>query len=119
MRKVLFAVYQAPVGSIWVNEAFRCIFGMYAEDLEPAVLLTRDAVITVNKNLRPERIGLLPLSTVFRYLERYGTKVYVNKDCLEWRGLSENDVDPRWHAELISDAEVGKLLHEYDFVLWL
>ncbi|ACI17859.1 MAG TPA: DsrE family protein [Coprothermobacter proteolyticus] len=118
MRKVLFAVYQSPVGSIWVNEAFRCVFGMYAEDIEPAVLLVRDAVIALNKETKPEHLGLLPLNTTFKYIERYGTKVYAVKECLDWRKIKEEDIDPRWHAELISEKDLPKLLHEYDTVLW-
>lgn len=83
MKKVLFAVYQSPVGSIWINEALRSAFGMYGEELEPAILLMEDAVLAVNKNTHPENLGCLPLSMSFRYLERYGTPVYVVKEDLE------------------------------------
>jgi len=91
---------------------------MYAEDIEPAVLLVRDAVIALNKETKPEHLGLLPLNTTFKYIERYGTKVYAVKECLDWRKIKEEDIDPRWHAELISEKDLPKLLHEYDTVLW-
>jgi len=47
---------------------------MYAEDIEPAVLLVRDAVIALNKETKPEHLGLLPLNTTFKYIERYGQR---------------------------------------------
>ena len=46
MKKVLFVIYQAPAGSIWPNEGFRTAFGMYADDVEPEVLLIDQAAIT-------------------------------------------------------------------------
>ena len=83
MKKVLFIVYQSPGGAIWVNETLRSAFGMYGEDLEPAILLMQDSVIALNKNTHPENLGLLSLTMTFKYLERYGTPVYAVKEDLE------------------------------------
>ena len=67
-KKVLFVVYQAPVGAIWVNETFRSAFGMYGEDIAPAVLLMDAAVTTLSTDTSPESLGLLPVKMVQRYL---------------------------------------------------
>lgn len=118
MKKVLFAVYQSPVGSIWINEALRSAFGMYGEELEPAILLMEDAVLAVNKNTHPENLGCLPLSMSFRYLERYGTPVYVVKEDLEKRKIKEEDIEPAWKAKIISNEEISDFIHSFDRVIF-
>jgi len=116
-KKLLFVVYQSPVGSIWVNEAFRTAFGMYGEDLEPAVLLMHEAVVAVSKNCRPECLGLLPVSMVKRYLARYGTPVYVVKEDLEKFKVKE--LDEEYKPILVSREELSKMFHEYDRVIFM
>jgi len=116
-KKLLFVVYQSPVGSIWVNEAFRTAFGMYGEDLEPAVLLMREAVVAVSKSCRPECLGLLPVSMVKRYLARYGTPVYVVKEDLE--KFKVRELDEEYRPTLVSEEDLSKLFHEYDRVIFM
>jgi len=57
-KMILFVVYQAPAGSIWVNERFRTALGMYGEDIEPAVLLVEEATVALSKKTKPECLGL-------------------------------------------------------------
>lgn len=117
MKKVLFVVYQSPAGSIWVNEALRSAFGMYGEDLEPAILFMEDAVIAVNKNTHPESLGCLSLSMSFKYLERYGTPVYIVKEDLEKRKIKEEDIEPAWKAKIITKEELSSFVHSFDKVI--
>lgn len=116
-KKLLFVVYQSPVGSIWVNEAFRTAFGMYGEDLEPAVLLMHEAVVAVSKGCKPECLGLLPISMVKRYLSRYGTPVYVVREDLE--KFKVKQIDEEYNPILLSKEDLSKLFHEHDCVIFM
>uniref|UniRef100_A0A7C3MGP1 Intracellular sulfur oxidation protein n=1 Tax=Dictyoglomus thermophilum TaxID=14 RepID=A0A7C3MGP1_DICTH len=118
MKKVLLVVYQSPGGSIWVNEALRSAFGMYGEDLEPSILLMEDAVVAVNQNTHPENLGCLSLSLSFKYLERYGTPVYVVKEDLESRKVKEEDLEPKWKVNIISKDNLSDFIHSFDRVIF-
>ena len=117
MRKILLVVYQAPCGSIWVNEGFRTVFGMYGEDIDPAILLMDEAVIAVGKETEPKKLGLLPLKMVQKYIKKYETKVYVVKEDLEKYMVKE--IDEGYNPEIISLDEVKKLVHSADFVIFM
>ncbi len=117
MKKVLFVVYQAPVGSIWTNEAFRTAFGMYGEDIEPAVLLIESASIALSSNTKPERLNLLPISIVHRFIKRYGTAVYgVNEHVKKYK---VKDIDENFNVTLIDEDELSNLFHSFDNVIFM
>ncbi len=117
MKRVLFIVYQAPVGSIWVNEAFRTTFGMYGEDIEPAIVLMDEAVTAIAKRNEPERVGLLPVKIVEKYIKKYGTEVYAVKEDLEKFNVTE--VDEGCMAKQIPLSDVENLVKESDFVIFM
>jgi tRNA 2-thiouridine synthesizing protein C len=116
MKKVLFISYLPAPGSIFVNETFRTAFGMYGEDIEPVILLMEDSVVALNKKYEPERLGLLPLRTVHRYIDRYGTKVYAVKEDIEERKVEIGD---EWNVELISKNDLPEFTHEFDLVIFM
>jgi len=118
MKRVLFAVYTSPAGSIWINETFRSIFGMYGQDIEPVALLLNEAVLAVHTNCKPEQCGVLPLSITFRYIEKYQTKVYAVKEDLERYDIKENEIDPHWNLQVISKSELAKFIHSFDNVIF-
>ena len=117
MKKVLFVVYQAPVGSIWVNEAFRTTFGMYGEDIEPAILLMDKAVIAIGNRTEPERIGLLPVKIVEKYIEKYDTEVYAVKEDLEKYNVKE--INEKCKAKEVTMDEMKKIIRQQDFVIFM
>jgi tRNA 2-thiouridine synthesizing protein C len=116
MKKVLFVIYQAPCGSIWPNEGFRSAFGMYGEDIEPEVLLIDQAVIAVAQETEPKKLGLFSLKMVQRYIDRYETKVYVDKASLE--KFKVKDIDPDYQAEIIDHQQMVDLVHDKDLVIY-
>ncbi|BAL80524.1 DsrE family protein [Caldisericum exile] len=118
MKKILFAVYTSPAGSIWINETFRSIFGMYGQDIEPVALLLNEAVLAVHTNCKPELCGVLPLSITFRYIEKYGTKVYAVKEDLERFDIKENEIDTHWNLQILSKSDLPEFLHSFDNVIF-
>ncbi len=116
-KKVLFVVYQAPVGSIWVNEAFRTAFGMYGEDIEPAVLLMDAAVITLAHETLPEKCDLLPVKMVQRFVKRFETPVYAVEDDVQRFGIE--DIDPGYQAQMLGEASLSEFFHSFDNVVFI
>ena len=116
-KKILFVVYQAPAGSIWVNEAFRTAFGMYGEDIEPAVLLIEEATVALSKKTKPECLGLLSISMCFRFIKRYETAVYGVKEHVE--KLKVNEIEESFNAQLIDEAYIGEFFHKFDNVIFM
>jgi len=117
MKEVLFVVFHAPCGSIWVNETFRTAFGMYGEDIEPSILLMDEASITLGKETEPQKLGCFPIKVVQRYLDKYGTKVYAVKEELE--RFDVKDIDENYKAEIIPMEKVKELVHSCDFVIFM
>mgnify|MGYP001158006522 CR=1 FL=1 len=117
MKKVLFVIYQSPVGTIWPNEGFRTAFGMYAADIEPDVLLIDQGAIVVGTETEPAKLGLLPIKVCQKYIKKYETKVWVEKESLE--KFNVRVLDQEYNAEIISRADVKAMLAEYDRVVFM
>ena len=117
MKKILFIIYQAPGGSIWPNEGFRTAFGMYADEVEPEVLLIDGAAIAVARETEPKKLGLLSIKMVQKYISKYGTKVLVEKESLEKYQVT--DLDKAYQAETLSRAELQNRLPEYDHIVFM
>ncbi|MCD6104901.1 MAG: intracellular sulfur oxidation protein [Thermosipho sp. (in: Bacteria)] len=116
-KKVLFVVYQSPVGSIWVNEGFRTAFGMYGEDIEPTVMLLDAASVALSKDTSPESLGLLPIKIVQRFIKRYETPVYVVKEDLE--KYKVKNIDENFCAKILSKEKLPDFFHEFDYVIFM
>ncbi len=116
MKKVLFISYLPAMGSIYVNEVFRTAFGMYGEDIEPSVLLMEDSVVALNKDYKPETLNLLPIKTVHRYLQRYGTKVYAVEEDLKERKV---EIGQEWNVDIVKREELPDFVHGFDLVIFM
>ena len=117
MKKVLFVVYHSPCGTVWPNEGFRTAFGMYGAEIEPAVLFIEQGVISLAKDTEPSKAGLLSLKMVQRYLKKYATRVYVERESLERYQVGALDEDYR--AEVLSREQIGRFVHDQDFVIYM
>ena len=117
MKKVLFVIYHAPCGTIWPNEGFRTAFGMYGEEIEPEVLFITQGVISLAKDTEPSKIGLFSLKMVQKYIHKYDTKVFAEKESLEKFKVHELDVN--FHAEILSRGQIEVKLHSNDFVIFM
>ncbi len=117
MRKILFVIYHAPCGTIWPNEGFRTAFGMYGEDIEPEVLFIEQGVFSVAKETEPSKIGLFPLKMVQKYIKRYETKVFVEKESLEKYRVKE--LDENFPTEILSREQIKEKIDQNDFVIFM
>ena len=117
MKKILFVIYHAPVGSIWPNEGFRTAFGMYGEDIEPEVLFINQGVIAMAKETEPAKIGLFSLKMVQRYVNKYDTKVFAEKESLE--RFKVRELDENFHPEILTRAAIKEKIRDNDFVIFM
>jgi len=116
-KKILFVVYQSPVGSVWINEAFRTAFGMYGEDIEPSVLLIEEASVGLSPDTKPETMGLLPISMVHKFVKRYETSVYGVKEHCEKYGVK--NIDENFSAKILNESELNGFFHSFDNVIFM
>ncbi len=118
MKKVLFIAYNSPSGSIWINEAFRSAFGMYGEDVEPAVMFVQDAVLALRSACKPELLGCLSLSLLDKYLNNFNTAVYALKEDIEYLNIKQEEIDKRWKVlQFVSKDDLPDFLHSFDRVI--
>ena len=117
MKKVLFVIYQSPVGTIWPNEGFRTAFGMYADEVEPEVLLIDQAAITLAAETEPKKLDLLSIKMVQKYIGKYESKVLVEKESLE--KFKVKALDDAYQAEILSRADLHERLSIYDQIIFM
>lgn len=116
-KKLLFVVHQSPIGSIWVNEAFRTAMGMYGEDLEPMVLLVDEGVVAYSAALKPDIVGLLPCTLAQKMLQRYETKLLAVKEDLERYRVGP--LDGGYNVEVIPRSSLTDLFHDQNLVIFM
>ena len=117
MKKILIVIYQAPGGTIWPSEGLRLTFGMYGEDIEPEVLFIDQGVISLSKDTEPGKLGLFPLKMCQRYIKKYGTQVFAEKESLEQYRV--NDLDDEYQAQVLSRGELQEKIRKNDFVVFI
>lgn len=107
---------EAPHGTIYTYEGLEMILIMAAYDQDISVAFIDDGVYALKKDQNTEDIEIKGFSKTFGALDGYDVeKLYVDQISLEERGLTEDDlvVD----VEILSSAEIGKLMTEQDVVV--
>ena len=116
VKKIMHVMRQAPHGTIYTYEGLEMILIMAAYDQDISVAFIDDGVYALKKGQDTEGIEIKGFSKTFGALEGYDVeKLYVDQISLEERGLTENDlvVD----VEVLSSAEIGKIMAEQDVVV--
>ena len=107
---------EAPHGTIYTYEGLEMILIMAAYDQDISVAFIDDGVYALKKGQNTEDIEIKGFAKTFGALDGYDVeKLYVDQISLEERGLTEDDlvVD----VEVLSSAEIGKLMAEQDLVV--
>ena len=116
VKKIMHVMRQAPHGTIYTYEGLEMILIMAAYDQDISVAFIDDGVYALKKGQDTEGIEIKGFSKTFGALEGYDVeKLYVDQISLEERGLTENDlvVD----VEVLSSAEIGKIMAKQDVVI--
>ncbi len=116
IKKFMYVNRRAPHGSVYALESLEVVLIGAAFNQDVSVVFADDGVFQLKKGQDTEELGMKNFSPTYRALEMYDVeKLYVEKDSLEARGLTEEDlVVP---VEVMSSSEIGNLMEQQDVVL--
>ncbi len=116
VKKFMYVNRRAPHGTVYALESLEVVLIGAAFDQDVSVVFADDGVFQLKKGQDTKELGMKNFSPTFQALEMYDVeKLYVEKESLEARGLTEEDlVVP---VEVLSNSEIGKLMEQQDVVL--
>lgn len=116
VKKFMYVNRKAPYGTIYALESLEVVLISAAFDQDVSLAFIDDGVYQIAKGQRTKAIDVKNFSPTYRALEGYDIeKLYVSKESLEQRGLTEDDllVD----VQVVSAAEMADLMDQQDVVL--
>lgn len=116
VKKFMFVNRKAPYGTIYALESLEVVLITAAFDQDVSLVFLDDGVYQLKKGQQTKGIEIKNFSPTYRALEGYDVeKLYVEKESLEARGLTEDDllVD----VTVLGRAEMGALMDQQDVVL--
>lgn len=115
VKKFMYVNRRAPYGSIYALESLEVVLIGAAFDQDVSLAFIDDGVFQLKKDQETAGVEMKNFSPTYRALEMYDVeKLYVSKESLEERGLTEDDliVD----VEVKTDAEMADLFDDQDVV---
>jgi tRNA 2-thiouridine synthesizing protein C len=116
IKKFMFVNRKAPYGTIYALESLEVVLISAAFEQDVSLAFMDDGVFQLMKGINTEGIEMKSFSKTYRALEGYDIeKLYVERESLELRGLTEDDlvVD----VQVVGKEEMGDLMNEQDVVL--
>lgn len=116
IKKFMFVNRKAPHGTIYALESLEVVLITAAFDQDVSLAFLDDGVYQLKKGQQTKGIETKNFSPTFRALDGYDIeKLYVEKESLEARQLTEDDllVD----VIILSRTEMGALMESQDVVL--
>ena len=130
VKKFMYVNRKAPYGTIYALESLEVVLIGAAFDQDVSLAFVDDGVYQLTKGQQTDAIGMKNFSKTYTALGDYEVnKIYIDKESLEERGLSLDDLQPLvWEDEdddwaekdsitLLSRAEMADLFEEQDVVL--
>jgi tRNA 2-thiouridine synthesizing protein C len=116
VKKFMFVNRKAPYGTIYALEGLEVVLISAAFDQDVSLAFLDDGVFQLVKGQKTDGVEMKNFSPTYRALEGYDIeKLYVERESLEARGLSEDDllVD----VQVMSAAEMGDMMSQQDVVI--
>lgn len=115
-KKFMYVNRKAPYGTIYAQESLEVVLIGAAFEQDVSVTFIGDGVFQLVKGQDTKGAELKNFSPTFRALEGYDVeKLYVEKESMDARGLTEKDlVVP---VTVMSAADMSILMNEQDVVL--
>jgi len=130
VKKFLYVNRRAPYGTIYALESLEVVLIGAAFEQDVALAFVDDGVFQLTKGQNTDGIGVKNFSPTFRALGDYDvSKLFVERESLEERGLSEDDLievmyedeDDDWAEKpaihVVSRAEISDVMADADVVL--
>ena len=116
VKKIMYVNRKAPYGTIYALESLEVVLITAAFDQDVSLAFLDDGVYQLKKGMQTKGIETKNFSPTYRALEDYDVeKLYVEKEAMQARGLSEDDFIVG--VTVLGRAEMGKLMDEQDVVL--
>ena len=116
VKKFMFVNRKAPYGTIYALEGLEVVLISAAFDQDVSLAFLDDGVYELTKGQSTKAVEMKNFSSTYRALEGYDIeKLYVERESLDARGLSEDDllVD----VQVLSAAEMGEMMAGQDVVI--
>lgn len=116
VKKFCYVNRKAPYGTIYALESLEVVLIGAAFEQDVTVVFMDDGVFEITKGQDTAGIGMKNFSPTYRALEMYDVeKLYVSKESLDERGLTEEDllVD----VEVMTADQISSLMEEQDVLL--
>ncbi|MBN8507778.1 MAG: sulfurtransferase complex subunit TusC [Burkholderiales bacterium] len=116
MKKFMFVNRKPPYGTIYALESLEVVLIAATFDQDVSLVFVDDGVYELVKGQDTKGTGIKNHSKTYRALDGYDVeKLYVDRESLEARGLTEGDliVD----VEVLSTTAMADLMAEQDVVL--
>jgi len=116
VKKFMFVNRRAPYGTVYALEGLEVVLITAAFDQDVSMVFMDDGVFQIKKGHDSAGINMKNFSPTYRALDGYDVeKLYVEKESLDARGLSEDDL--LVPVEVLSSAQLGDLMEEQDVVV--
>ena len=115
-KKFLYVNRRAPYGSIYALESLEVVLIGAAFEQDVSLAFLGDGVYQLAKGQDTKGLEVKNFSPTFRALEDYDvTRLYVEKEALEARGLTQSDlVVP---VEVVNAGRMAEIMDEQDVIL--
>lgn len=116
MKKFMFVNRKAPYGTIYALESLEVVLIAATFDQDCSLVFLDDGVFQLAKGQNTKACGIKNFSPTYRALDDYDiNKLYVERESLEARGLTEGDL--MVPVAVLPCAELGELMASQDVVL--
>jgi tRNA 2-thiouridine synthesizing protein C len=116
VKKFLYVNRKAPYGTIYALESLEVVLIAAAFDQDVSLAFLDDGIYQIVKGQHTKNIDVKNFSPTYRALEGYDIeKLYVEKESMEARGLTEDDflVD----VKVMTKSEMADLMASQDVVM--
>ncbi|MDH5547531.1 MAG: sulfurtransferase complex subunit TusC [Gammaproteobacteria bacterium] len=130
IKKFLYLNRKAPYGTIYALESLEVVLIGAAFDQDVSLAFVGDGVYQLVKGQKTDGVGMKNFSPTYKALGDYDIKkIYVEKESLEARGLSiedlqhltwedeDDDYEEKDSIHLVSAAEMADIIDTQDVVL--
>ncbi|MCV2887233.1 sulfurtransferase complex subunit TusC [Ruegeria aquimaris] len=130
IKKFLYVNRKPPYGTIYALESLEVVLIGAAFEQDVSLAFLDDGVFQLTRGQNTDAIGVKNFSPTFRALGDYEvTKLYVERESLDERGLTEGDLqeityedeDDDWEEKpsirVVSRAEMAEIMADQDVVL--
>ena len=114
--KIMFLMRKAPHGSIYSYEGLEVVLIMATYNQDISVVFMDDGVFSIKKEQDTSELQVKEFSKTFRVFEDYDVeKVYIDRESMESRGLSIDDLIIQ--PEVIEASDITALMEEQEVIL--